>query len=252
MSPATPRQFVPANLRRTAALVREVNAERWEINNAPENKRRVVCDLWVSTARALMEEPLSIDDENACLWVLRVVRKIASSSALYIKGLARADQDNWAVRARSAATRLRGLVIAQTEDREQSVKPKPKPVVVKACPASPKVVRSFPNLVGATVVVVGGEQGLNVLDRYREVGINLEWVPASVRQVEACADRIRRAGVNGVIFLTDRNPHKFQKMVRAACRAAETPFEWGASGIAAIEAALERLNERAKLLPKSA
>lgn len=246
MSTTTSRRFSPERLERTIDLFEAVEAQRWEVRKAKENERRLLCEFWVSKARALLEEQLGDDDRGACLWVLHVVTGIAYSTALYIKGLGRNDRDDWASHARADAERLRG-------DRRREQNPAPSKPKVRAERAKHrKEARSFPNLVGTTLLVVGGEQDISVLDRYRQAGINLEWVPGSVRQVEASADRIRRGSVDGVIFLTDRNPHKFQKMVREACRASGTSFEFSASGIASIEAALQRLNDRAEKMPQSA
>jgi len=248
MSNGNSRRFSAEHLERTINLFEEVEAHRWVLNAAPAHERQLVCELWVCKARAFLEEDLSNDDKQACLWVLHVVRGIARSSGLYIKGLGRNDRDDWASRARAGSARLR----ARRRSDQQKAPPKPKTKAANNRTIHAKAVRSFPNLVGATFVVVGGEQEITMLDRYRNAGMSLIWVPASVRQIEACADRVRRGGVDGVIFLTDRNSHSFQKMLRNACRASGTAFEFSATGTASIEGALEKLNERREPMPESA
>lgn len=248
MNTTSSRRFSPAKLERTIDLVEAVDAQRWEVNTAKENERRLLCEFWACRARALLEEQLGDDDRGACLWVLHVVKGIAYGTGFFIKGLGRNDRDDWAARARAGGARLRA-----NRRRDQQAPPsKPKSKVAERRMSHRKDARSFPNLVGTTLLVVGGDQDIAVLDRYRKAGINLEWVPGNVRQVEASADRIRRGGVDGVIFLTDRNPHAFQTMVRDACRYSDTSFEFSASGIASIEGTLQRLSDRKEPMPHSA
>ncbi len=91
MNTANSKRFSVHNLDRTIDLYEEVEAHRWEINKAKENEKRLLCEFWVCKARAILEDPLSNDDQQACLWVLHVVTGIARASSIYIKGLPRAQ-----------------------------------------------------------------------------------------------------------------------------------------------------------------
>lgn len=250
MNTSTNDGFNRDRLERALDLVESVNAQRHNMQGMKEDERKLLCQFWVCRAKELLEQKPEGDDQQACLWVLHIVRGISSAYSFYIHGLGHAQQGDWGSLRRVAGGRLRARWRRQSAGSDAVVKVRP---VVVEVPAVQRTEHpSFPNLVGAKVPVIGGEQDLVVLDRHREAGIVLEWVPGNVRQVEACVDRIRRGGVDGVIFLTDRNPHKFQKIVRDACRGSNTPFEFSASGIRTIETALQRLNNHFERMPDSA
>lgn len=249
MNAAKTIRFEQARVERALDLVNAVNAHRHEMNGIKDDQRKLLCQFWACRAKELLEQEPEQDDQEACLWVLHIVRGIASAYSLYIHGLGQDQQGDWGSLRRVAGGRLRAHWKREAAGPDAFVKARPVVVEVPALQRGEN--RSFPKLMGAKLPVVGGEHDLPVLDRHRQAGIDLEWVPGSVRQVEACADRIRRGGVDGVIFLTDRNPHKFQKIVRDACRASNTPFEFSASGIGSIESALQRLNDRSEPMPAS-
>lgn len=241
------KRFDPKELVVARSLHDDVELRHWDANHLPEDDRRLQCESWVYRARALLDMDLAEPDRQACLWILSVVRAIAGVTHLHILGLSREHDKDWALLSRATEARM----LARTRKRASS-QPHLKAKVVEIKVAEARKVRSFPKLVGAHLILIGGERKPTFLDRFQGDGLHLDWVPGNVRQVDGIIKSIRAGGLDGVLFLTDRNRHCFFWAVRDACTLTGTPVEWCTSGIASVDGALQRLNDRIDPMPESA
>lgn len=235
------KRFEAEQLDRAADLAREVDERAWIANKLPESERQLLCEYWAFNARALLDETLSEPDRMACLWVLHVVKGIARTAQIFVFGLKRDHQDDWAARARRTGARLH----AREKRKAAQPAPIPKPKVAEVRSAALAAQPSLPKLDGKIILLVGGEPDNVLLERLAGSEFTLEWIPSNVRQVQAATDRIRLGKVGGVVFLTDLNRHASFYMIRDACSLSSTPVVFGTKGLAATRRALEDLNERA-------
>lgn len=234
------KHFDPDQLERALALHEHVEANRWDANNLPNDERQLQCEFWVFTARALLEDSLPEPDRQACLWVLSVIRAIASTNQIYVFGLNSKHTDDWGARARLARVRL----LARRKRPTPATPVAPKPKVGSTQPVTPAPPPSVPALNGLNVVIIGDEPDNVLLDRYRDSSFTLDWVPGrNVRQVQAAMERIKLGHVGGVVFLVDANRHASFIAIRTACRFSGTPMTLGFRGVAAMGRALQQLNE---------
>jgi hypothetical protein len=241
------KHFTPDELERTIDLYEHVEANRWEVPKMREDDKRLHCEFWAFKARAILEERhLSPADEAACTWVLGVTLAIATQAGIYVHGLSRDHSEDWAGRARLAAQRIRARQM-----RVETV-PVPRPEARKTEAPTPERAPHLPGLVGANIVVVGGEPDTAVLERLRGAEFTLDWTPTNIRQVQSLVERIKVGKVDGVIFLADANRHLNFFLVRDACRLSSTPLTLATRGLAAMRRALEQLNEQITRVPKSA
>lgn len=241
------KRFTPEQLERSIDLYEHVEAKRWDVPNMQLDEQQLHCEFWTFKARALLEDGrLPQPDHLACRWVLGVTRAIASQAGIYVHGLSRDHTDDWASRAGSAAKRI----LARMKRAETA--PARKPAARKTEDSTPEASPHFPTLVGATIVVIGGEPDTTLLERFRDAEFTLDWTPTNIRQVQALVERIKVGKVDGVIFLADLNRHVNFFLVRDACRLSSTPLVLTTRGLAATRRALEQLNEQVTRLPRSA
>lgn len=241
------KHFTPEQLEITIALYEHVEANRWEVPNMHVDDQQLHCEFWTFKARALLDDKhLPQADRLACLWVLGVTRAIAGQAGFYVHGLSRDHFDDWCSRARSAAKRI----VARKKRAETA--PAPKLEARKTKEFTPEAAPHLPGLVGATIVVIGGEPDTTLLERFRDADFTLDWTPTNVRQVQALVERIKVGKVDGVIFLADVNRHVNFYLVRDACRLSSIPLTLGTKGLAAMRRALEHLSEQIARLSKSA
>lgn len=231
--------FSHQRLGRALPLYEKVQALRWETGAMSAAEEETICRMWVCQACALLEEAdLPEQDRNACLWIKRLVKAIAAGR-FYIHGLARDHAGNWRLLVRDHERQLRSL-----QQRLERVESRRTSCVVKAVRPEPIAGPTFPSLAGRTILIVGGEADDAVLDHLRDASFNLDWIPDSVRKVQAAVERVRRGRVDGVVFLTDLNGHVTFAMVRNASRFRCTPMVMGTRGVAGVVRALEQLDEQ--------
>lgn len=233
------RRFSPDQLGRALPLFKSVQALRWETGAMTPAEEETLCRMWVCEACALLEEAdLPDEDRNACLWIKRVVKAIASGR-FYVHGLAREHQGNWRLLTRDLERQLRS-VRHKLERGERHRKSS----VINAARQEPVAGPTFPSLEGSTILVIGGEADSAVLDHLRDASFSLDWIPDNIRKIQPAVERIRRGRVDGVVFLTDLNGHVTFAMVRNACRFRRTPMVMGTKGVAGVVRALEQLDEQ--------
>lgn len=235
------KYFDPDQLEIALALHEHVEANRWDVNNLPDDQLQFQCEFWVFTARSLLDGSLPEPDRQACLWTLSVVKAIAGGRGIYIFGLNAKHTDDWRARARVARARLVGR--RKRPATVKAVAPKPK-VVSTPRPVVAKPAQALPGLCGSTIVIIGDEPDQVLLERYRDAGFALDWVPGrNVRQVQAAMERIKGGRVGGVVFLADANRHASFIAMRSACQFSNTPMTLGVRGVAAMGRALQALSE---------
>lgn len=241
------KRFTPEQLERAIDLYEHVEVNRRDVPNMHLDDLQLHCEFWTFKARALLEDSrLPQPDHLACLWVLGVTRAIARQAGINVHGLSRDHSDDWASRARSAAKRI----LARMKRAETA--PARKPKARTTDDSTPEASPHLASLVGATIVVIGGEPDTTLLERFRAADFTLDWTPTNVRQVQALVERIKVGKVDGVIFLADVNRHVNFYLVRDACRLSSIPLTVGTKGLAAMRRALEHLSERIARLRKSA
>lgn len=247
------KNFLPQQLDEALDLYEHVEANRWAVADLKSDELLLQCQLWAFTARAILDGQVSEPDRQACLWVLAVVTAIARTANVFVFGLSKRHEDDWAARARTVAARLRARRMRKSEPQSATaqaiVRASPRPTVLYPAPTSTS---SFPALAGSHVLIVGGVPDPMVMHRYRDAEFTLEWVSGgNVRQIQALAERTQRGFIGGLVFLTDLNRHASFDMLRKASRISSTPMVLSSRGGTSIEQALHKLNQE-KAIRKSA
>jgi hypothetical protein len=174
MNPNVNRFQIP-RLERASDLVESVNAQRLDLASKPCGERHLLCEFWVYRARELLQGELGQDDRQSCLWVLHVARGITGTFGFYVNGLSEKHTGNWASLRRAAGERLRARRLRESSEVVHVLAPRP--VVIEVRHLAAKEECRFPNMVGWTILVVGGVEDRALVDRYRDAGFALDWVP---------------------------------------------------------------------------